>query len=212
MSYNVIGDLAGNYLTLQALLKKMPEGEPISIGDMCDRGPRSKDVIEFFMNNGRALLGNHEHLLVSHYRRDGYYESGIWYYNGGTITDNSFGGCVSENVLNWIETLPKHLIVEDCLISHAFINPRFVSVSKASDLGWTAYSSQGDDSIIWNRSEPCRRSEYSLQIAGHNSHFGLKWFSDDQGVYAVGIDTSRQKVLTGIHLPTRQIYQQEYID
>ena len=208
MSFNVIGDVAGNYLTLRALLKKMPPGEPISIGDQGDRGPRSKQVFEFFMNNGRAVLGNHCHMMISHYRKNHYYESGIWYYNGGSSTNNSFGGQVPDQVINWVETLPKYLIIENCLISHAFVNPRFTSVQEACDLDSSAYTQQGEDSIIWNRSKPCRRAEYSLQIAGHNSNFGLKWFED----FAIGIDTSRQKVLTGIHLPSKQIYQQEFID
>ena len=213
MSFNIIGDIAGNFLTLQALLKKMPVGEPIAIGDLCDRGPRSKEVFEFFMNNGRAIMGNHEHLLLSHYRQDHYYESGMWYYNGGIQTENSFGdGMVPDTMINWIETRPKYLVIDNCLISHAFLNSRFVIADEACDLGYDAFSQQGENSIIWNRSEPCRRPEYSLQIAGHNSHFGLKWFGDLLGDYAVGIDSSRQKVLTGLHLPSRKTFQQEYID
>lgn len=207
-SYNIIGDLAGRYDELMLLLAKMPGGEPISVGDMVDRHDQSKQVVEFFMNNGRAIMGNHEHLLLSHYRQDHYYESGMWYYNGGLQTENSFGGgMVPDTVINWVETLPKYLVVDDCLISHAFLNPRFASVQEACDLGYSAYDQQGEDSIIWNRSKPCRRKEYSLQIAGHNSNFGLKWFDD----YAVGIDSSRQKVLSGIHLPSKIIYQVPYL-
>ena len=35
--YNVIGDIAGNYLTLMELLKKMPKGKTIGVGDIVDR-------------------------------------------------------------------------------------------------------------------------------------------------------------------------------
>ena len=41
---NLIGDIQGNYHTLRALLKQMPDEEPVSVGDMIDRGPRSKAV------------------------------------------------------------------------------------------------------------------------------------------------------------------------
>lgn len=208
MSINIIGDIAGRYDELMLLLAKMPPGEPISVGDMCDRGPKSKEVIEFFMNNGRAVQGNHDHMMVSKYRQDEYYEYGTWYYNGGRFTENSFNYHVPDAVIDWAETLPKYLVIDKCLISHAFFNPRFATIQEACGLGQNAFTQQGEDSIIWNRSEPCRRKKYSLQIAGHNSHFGLKWFED----FAVCIDTSRQKILTGIHLPSRQIYQQEYID
>ena len=45
----------------------MPEGETISVGDMIDRGPNSKEVVEYFMDptiNSSAIFGNHEHLMV----------------------------------------------------------------------------------------------------------------------------------------------------
>ena len=65
---NIIGDIAGNYLTFLALIKKMPDDPIVSVGDMIDRGPRSKEVLEWFMRHGSALLGNHEHLMLSAYR------------------------------------------------------------------------------------------------------------------------------------------------
>lgn len=37
---NIIGDIAGNYKTLQALLKQMPKGDFISLGDMIDEASR----------------------------------------------------------------------------------------------------------------------------------------------------------------------------
>ena len=42
------------------LLKKCPDYLPISVGDMIDRGPDSKKVLDFFMAGGKAILGNHE--------------------------------------------------------------------------------------------------------------------------------------------------------
>ena len=44
---NLIGDIHGNYRTFRALLKQMPDEEPVSVGDMIDRGPRSREVLEF---------------------------------------------------------------------------------------------------------------------------------------------------------------------
>ena len=65
---NLIGDIQGNYHTLRALLKQMPDEEPVSVGDMVDRGPRSKEVLEFFRLNGKALLGNHEHMMLDYFK------------------------------------------------------------------------------------------------------------------------------------------------
>ena len=48
---NLIGDIHGNYQTLLALLKQMPDEEPVSVGDMIDRGPLSRKEHEFFMKH-----------------------------------------------------------------------------------------------------------------------------------------------------------------
>ena len=61
---NLIGDIQGNYHTLRALLKQMPDEEPVSVGDMIDRGPRSKEVLEFFRLNGKALPVSYTHLTL----------------------------------------------------------------------------------------------------------------------------------------------------
>ena len=57
---NLIGDIQGNYHTLRALLKQMPDEEPVSVGDMVDRGPRSKEVLEFFRPVSYTHLRAHE--------------------------------------------------------------------------------------------------------------------------------------------------------
>jgi len=213
--YNVIADIAGQYKALQALLEKMPRNaEPISIGDMVDRGPMSKEVVEFFMANGRAIMGNHEHLMLNAGPGCSYYPEGLWFYNGGGNTFKSFGGGggVPDKILKWVSTLPKYLELEGCLISHAFLSPVHKTIREACDFGTDTMDPKCEESIIWNRSEPIRRAEYNLQIAGHNSHFGLRRFSDDQGDFGLCIDDSKHKVLTGINLPSMEVYQQKYID
>lgn len=89
--YNIFGDVAGRYDELQLLLDRMPsKAIPVSVGDMADRGPKSKDVWDFFRNKGLAVLGNHEHLFVDYYEDNKYYESGMWFLNGGVETLLSF--------------------------------------------------------------------------------------------------------------------------
>src|SRR3990167_9116336 len=124
---NIVGDIAGRYDQLLALLKKMPDDEVISIGDMIDRGPKSKEVIEWFMKNGKAILGNHEHMMLDFYRNGGYYEHGIWQWNGGSTTLTSFDpaeryracAVVPEIVLSWVSKLPLYLEIDGYLISHS---------------------------------------------------------------------------------------------
>lgn len=200
--YNVIGDVAGNYRTLQALIAKMPAGTALSVGDMIDRGPRSREVVEYFLNNGEALRGNHEDMCLEFYRPTGRYCNTDWHWNGGEVTERSWGGRVPEDVLNWMASRPLYKEIE-CDGKKYFISHAFISWNRQ---GLSAM----EESIMWNRAYPVENKDYSLQICGHNSQFGLRWWGNP--AYAVCIDTSRSKVLTGIHLPSGQIYEQEYID
>jgi serine/threonine protein phosphatase 1 len=228
--YNIIGDIAGQFETLLALLDKMPKNAtPISLGDMIDRGPNSKAVLEFFMNNGKAILGNHEHMLLSTCKKDKYYEFGVWYNNGGLETIRSFDPyseillpsdikleCIPSEIIEWIDGLPLFLEIDQrgafglkCFISHAIKNPT-LKLEAVCDLGDNAYSTQCDSSLLWNRGNPRRMKDF-YQISGHNSSWGLKRHSDTKGEYGISIDTSKHKILTGIHWPSGDIYQQEYI-
>jgi hypothetical protein len=203
---NIIADIAGDYDALQRLLARMPRDEVISLGDMIDRGPESRAVIEWFMAHGRAVLANHEHMMLDHCRGTDYYPPGIWEDNGGDATLASFGGRIPEDVLDWIGQLPLYLEIEGCLLSHAFACPGY-TLAELCDLGTDMRDIRCDRSLLWNREPPRRLPQYLRQIAGHNSQFGLREFSDRKGVFAVCLDDSRHRRLTGIHLPSLRIYQ-----
>jgi serine/threonine protein phosphatase 1 len=203
---NIIADISGNYSALLRLLAKMPDDETISLGDMIDRGPDSRAVIEWFMQHGRAVLANHEHMMLDHCRGTGYYSPGTWEINGGDATLASFGGVIPEGVLAWIEQLPLYLEIEGCLVSHSFVCPG-CTLAQACDLGTGWHDPRCDRSLLWNRAPPRRLPQYRLQLAGHNSQFGLREFSDRKGLYALCLDDSRRDRLTGIHLPSMEIFQ-----
>ena len=220
MEYNIVGDIAGCHNTLMALIAKMPKCKVLAVGDLIDRGPKSKEVVEFFMSNPQhiVLKGNHEHLMLNECRNGSVYEFGMWMINGGLQTLKSYGLAVPQitphgtmtnipqSVLKWVDSLPLYFETDDLFVSHSFVYPRH-TLENALDIDsrWNQ-----DYNIIWSREFPGRTNKY--QIAGHNSHWGLRRFSDSQGEFALGIDTSKQKVLTGIHWPSRVIYQQPYID
>ncbi len=207
---NIISDIAGEYDTLLALLKKMPDEEVISVGDMVDRGPKSKEVVDWFMKNGKAIMGNHEHMMVDHLRDNFYYNQGIWQWNGGNSTLQSYAHHVPEEVIAWMEKLPLYMEFEGCLIAHSFVEAG-LTLEQACSLGASASSSESRQCILWNRYEPARIEKYEMQIAGHNSQWGLRRFNDQFGEFAVCLDDCRQKKLTGIHLPSYTVYQQDYI-
>lgn len=224
MSFNIIGDIAGQYKTLMALLAKMPEGEPISVGDMIDRGPQSKEVVEFFMKNGRAVMGNHEHMFLAYiHNKEGFgfqeYPHGCYLRNGGLVTLKQFSDTNNlDNVdipvefVEWIENLPTEIIlVEDndsgwwkgCIITHAPIH-RVANMANHYPL---------DYGILWNRDWSGLKAipDY-YQITGHNSHWKLMRFTDDLNEeFGICLDTSDRK-LVGMHWPSMKLYEQEFIE
>lgn len=228
--YNVIADVAGRYNTLMALLKKMPEGIPLSVGDMVDRGDASKKVLDFFMENGEALLGNHEHMMWDYFEheradrmREVYmspYSRKDWLYNGGDSTLESFGGEVPEKYLRFIESLPIQKLVtvnnKKILISHAFTpaGTDIKTLPYTETIASLVHKNERTPfNMIWNRRPPVKLEGIDYQICGHNSQFGSRSWTDENGdQYASCIDASASDVLVGIHLPTMTIYTQEYLE
>ena len=188
MNYNVIGDIPGQYQTLLALLEQMPKDAiPVSLGDMTDRGPDSDLVVEFFKKNGKAVLGNHEHMMMDFYRKpniDRGYGTKMdhsWTYNGGGKTLLSYinKSALLKEHLEWLETLPSYIEDDNFLLSHAPLNP-YIEFEKALDL-----NPCNQDSIIWNRDDTLTRKP-KIQIYGHNARY--KEHSDEQGIFAYCID------------------------
>ena len=227
MSFNIIGDIAGQYDELLLLLEQMPkDATVISVGDMIDRGPKSKEVIEFFMKNGLAIRGNHEDMLLcyenrppaknmddlfddQHDRRHYYYSDfrtkesvkGIWCgSNGGQQTLESFGGTIPTEVTEWLKSLPLFMETEDLFISHAAYNPTLTLEQNCSE----EYIGDG---ILWNRGTP-RRMKGKFQVFGHNKY--LKEFKDKDGLYAMCIDNNAKREIVGLHWPTMEVFHQSY--
>lgn len=239
--FNIIGDIAGNYETLLALIEKMPKtATVVSVGDMVDRGPKSNEVIEFFASGkGLAVLGNHEHMMLDALKHPvpyngtnprPYYGYGVWFMNGGEETAAAYMGkrgpqdleqCLMELIpyvpqkhLDFLNNAPLYLEfkgdTDDLIISHAPINPS-MPFANILDLGDSAYSRRCEVSIIWNRGTP-RRIDGKFQVYGHNSYRQPAWHWDQQGKWGVCIDTCRGKKLSGIHWPSLEVFEQDFID
>lgn len=101
--FYVIGDIAGDFDTLEALVSKLDTSLPIiSVGDMCDRGHKSPQVFEFFQQPNRmAILGNHEHMMMDWMQHRTFllhaesrvYDRECWIGNGGINTILSMIEC-----------------------------------------------------------------------------------------------------------------------
>lgn len=98
-SFVAVGDIHGCVLSLEALIKKVmavPHSEPrtwVFLGDYIDRGPSSKQVIDFLLDFATQhdcvfLRGNHEQMLLD--AQDTGHYSG-WHKAGGRPTVQSYG-------------------------------------------------------------------------------------------------------------------------
>jgi len=198
----IIGDCHGCYNTLIYLLQKLPNNaEPkdiVFVGDLIDRGPDSRKIINFVRDGGYTCLqGNHEQLMIEAF--DDYklyneplnYQNG-WILNGGLITlsnylDNGEVDFISlEKDVEWMRNLPTIKIFPETdnndrklIITHAvsvsFIDRFFYLSNKYSEIEYdeldieTAHQlTNMGQLIVWNRSIPNVGSDNFFNVSGHN--------------------------------------------
>ncbi|MCB0534589.1 MAG: serine/threonine protein phosphatase [Lewinellaceae bacterium] len=128
-----IGDIHGCNRTFETLLERLPlqDGDAlILIGDLIDRGPDSKGVIDTVFRlrrNGHpvtCLRGNHEQLLLNGLLHPDKIE--LWLFNGGLQTLESFGVKhllgIPERYLNFFQAMPHWYETQEFLCVHAGLN------------------------------------------------------------------------------------------
>lgn len=115
---------------LNTCAAQYPGARLILLGDLVDRGPHSRQVVEWVMaNHIPTCAGNHEDLLIAysaHARRgykahcSSYYERDIWLYNGGDITmanwqpdETQWRQGLPKEVLDWMVSLPPYIVVDE---------------------------------------------------------------------------------------------------
>jgi len=117
----VVGDIHGCFEELQQLLDIVNfshNDELISIGDLVDRGPHSKEVVAFFMQtpNAFAIMGNHEDKQIRIF--DGELEPSL----SQTICLEQWGDYTAK-AISYFRTLPLYLYKKDFLLVHAGVLP-----------------------------------------------------------------------------------------
>ena len=162
-----IGDIHGRFDLLQILYgeirRDLEKSRPrrsteIFLGDYIDRGPQSREVIEWLVRSQPAcdericLMGNHEDLLLAALDRED--EVALWFYNGGVATvlsyyqgpraeltfsqaRNAFLGAFPSHHRAFVENLPRIVVLGGYIFVHAGVNPaRAVGDQHAHDLVW----------------------------------------------------------------------------
>lgn len=208
----IIGDVHGEYDTLLELIEKLPENAHIIfVGDIIDRGIKSKDVIEFIRkNNYRCVLGNHEQFMIDYGTSflKSYPNSTnpsfihTWYNNGGTETLLSYGlikfdscgglECIEnyegleqfKEDIEWLKTLPLYIELPYKINN----KPVVITHASSSDVWHHHDNPNGVETFreyaLWNRETPRKESEI-FNIFGHTPvEFGVE-IEDDY----VNVDT-----------------------
>lgn len=87
-----IGDIASDFIELIEIHKNNKNRKLIALGDLNDRGPDTKSVFDFFMNESDviAIKGNHEDLMHDFLTNGKKYHKSNWLLYGGLTTINSF--------------------------------------------------------------------------------------------------------------------------
>jgi hypothetical protein len=214
--HHIISDIGGEYDALMKLVKRLGEGKIYLVGDLNDRGPKSKQVIEWAMKDPRVEVcdSNHGDMFVDWYYANHRYDSDIFFYNGGLATLRSYipdsetefkRSFIPEDHITWLATLPAYIWIENqVLVTHAALPPR-VSFEDAVDVKGENWQR----TVLWSRSEPLE-TPY-LQVFGHNSHWGLKRFDREDGTpYAFCLDDSAKGRLTALTWPEMKITQEVF--
>ncbi len=215
MRFYAIGDIHGQLELLKSAHERIARddaahggaGEVIHVGDLLDRGPDSRGVVDYLMRGldaGRpwtVLRGNHDRFLPRFIRQPGWIDAGLgsgkhWLDHqalGATQTLASYGvgndgdhqrshaealRAVPEAHLRWLESLPLWRLMPQTLFVHAGIRPGI-------DL-----SQQSEQDFLWIRTGflDDRTDHGPLVVHGHTvvdevTHHGNRLAIDSGAAY-----------------------------
>lgn len=194
----------------------------------------NKDLI--FHNGGLNTLTSYNYnwdsILNFEYKMSRY---------GNTLVsfdEDKLHNIIPKEHIDFLINCPMFLETDKFIMTHAPI-PQNKSLEEACEVG-NGFSGlvsdpKSDSSVLWNRYEckrPNPRLNGKINIYGHNSSTAVKIFCEQYpkgkkvindtfqdylkefgigDIWAIAMDTSASKKLSGLHLPTMTIYEQEYL-
>ncbi len=216
----VISDIHGCAATLRRLvndtLRPMPNDRIYLLGDLIDRGPDSKGVLDFiFELRSRGFFvssvrGNHEEMCLQA-GGDHYYLE-LWIANGGQTTLRSFQangpGYIPHRYRDFLASLPLYILLDDFVIVHAGLN--FAPPNPFEDISamlWTR-SSYVDRQRIGGRRLICGHTPVSRAMLETSLNFNKIML--DNGCVFGGLPEMGS--LAALELGSMSVYYQENID
>lgn len=229
----VIGDCHGCYKTTVALIDQLPKDIHICfVGDIIDRGPDSRKLIEFVKNRPDTymVMGNHERMMLN--SKIDRHCCDIWMMNGGQPTANNYINNLEmfEEHLKWIESLPIYIEFKDCkdengrylVVSHSHISNVWRRLKNALESELDSLN----EKIMWDRPFNLKQPTDIYNIIGHTPGENPKvksfYANIDTGCVFTKKETMDGKTgamykspygkLTAIQFPSMKIWQQDNID
>lgn len=212
MATYVIGDVHGMAQKLDAMLDLIPlvpaEDLLIFVGDLIDRGPDSREVVERVMAlkvnlPGRlvCLKGNHEDLLLNAAQSGSEEDLQYFLRNGGGATLQSYGVATPDRLpahhLDFMRSLPCYWQDARHIVVHGGVDPHL------------ALDDTPPQTFLWDRSMRGHARSGKTVVCGHTPQSNGVLMRDD----VICIDTgacytrSGMGVLSAINLETRTLYQ-----
>lgn len=136
------------------------------LGDMIDRGPDSKGVIDTILELQaagyavRPIRGNHEQMLLDSVHSPVYKNVARWLANGGDATLESYGASAAEELgelIRYLETLPLYRTTDSHIFVHAGLD--FTLDDPFS----------GEEAMLWKRSGSVNEAKLNgrVLVSGH---------------------------------------------
>lgn len=133
LSTYIVSDIHGHNKTFRNGLKNLrlkKHDHLIILGDLIDRGPSSKEVLDtifLLLDSGfkiTTILGNHEQMMLNAFENSD--ENLLWLKNGGKKTLSSFLTSDLKKIpvkyLDYLRELKPYLELDNYLLVHAGIN------------------------------------------------------------------------------------------
>lgn len=205
----VIGDVHGCYHTMKKLIKQLPENSDIIfVGDLCDRGLYTKEVIDFVIENEyKCILGNHDEYMIEHAINAYNGEINRWLedYMGGQQTLSSYKDDLStlKKHIEYLKTLPNYIMIDNYFITHGFGLP-YYGKKDSEESKWLNKNRIEKPRDTWNKNW---QSFDEINIFGHihcsEVNIGKNYYGIDTGCVYGG-------KLSAIELGSMKIYDEKY--
>ena len=165
----IIGDVHGRFDLLVKLIDMLPHRDLCFVGDLIDRGPESRQVVQLVIDNGyKCVLGNHEEFMIESYDKEGNvfrYVHDMWDSNGAQATLRSYlvNGKMDDYTFHahreWMSTLPIiYKVTDNIIVSHSHYLPY---------IGMNVSQSELRENVIWERNITKHNTKGILNIHGH---------------------------------------------